>query len=98
RTTYIFYQVALINSKKAPLDSILSLQHYVIAKVKTLGRISVAGFSKIAIAFALLCVSAVSFGQVKNRIVQPINKSQMVQLRGNVHPLTRVGTDLGRVN
>lgn len=57
-----------------------------------------AGFSKIAIAFALLCVSAVSFGQVKNRIVQPINKSQMVQLRGNVHPLTRVGTDLGRVN
>jgi subtilase family serine protease len=58
----------------------------------------VTGLGKIATASALLCVSAFSFGQIKNRILQPIDKSQMVQLRGNVHPLTRVGTDLGRLN
>ena len=56
------------------------------------------GLGKIATTSALLCVSAFSFGQIKNRIIQPIDKSQMVRLRGNVHPLTRVGTDLGRLN
>ena len=50
-----------------------------------------AGFSKIAIVSALLCASVVCFGQVKNRIVQPIDKSQMVQLRGNVHLLSAKG-------
>ena len=57
-----------------------------------------AGFSKIAIASALACASVVSFGQVKNRILQPIDKSQMVQLRGNVHVLTQKAADLGRLD
>lgn len=57
-----------------------------------------AGFSKIAIVSALLCASVVCFGQVKNRIVQPIDKSQMVQLRGNVHLLAQRAFDLGRLD
>ena len=56
------------------------------------------GFSKLAIASALLCASVFSFGQVKNRILQPIDKSQMVRLRGNVHLFTQKAADLGRLD
>jgi len=61
----------------------------------------VARLRKFPITIALLCASAaVCFGQsaLRNRIVQPIDKSQMVRLRGNVHPLTQRGVDLGRVS
>ena len=56
---------------------------------------------KVVTTLALLCASAaVCVGQatLKNRITQPIDSSQMVRLRGNVSPLTQVGTDLGRVS
>jgi len=58
----------------------------------------VAGLGKIAVASALLCASVVSSGQVKNRILQPIDKSHMVRLRGNVHLLTQKAADLGRLS
>ncbi len=56
------------------------------------------GFGKFAVSSALLCASVVSFGQVKNRIIQPIDKTHMVRLRGNVHILTQKAADLGRVD
>ncbi len=60
-----------------------------------------ASLRKFAVTIALVCASAaVSFGQVsvKNRVVQPVDSRQMVRLQGNVHHLTQVATDLGRVN
>ena len=56
---------------------------------------------KIVVSIAVLCAAAdVSSGQaaLKNRITQPIDRSQLVRLQGNVSPLTRAAADMGRVN
>jgi subtilase family serine protease len=61
----------------------------------------VVSLRKVVVSLTILCATVgVSSGQavLQNRITQPLDRSQMVRLRGNVSPLTRAATDLGRMN